>query len=431
VTNLAQSLIWGVNTLFLLDAGLDIFGVMIANAGYTVGQVLFEVPTGVVADTVGRRVSYLLSVVIVFASTVLYLVFGMMEAGVAPFVLASMLLGLGFTFYTGAVDAWMVDALDSVGYEGRVDAVFAKGGIAFGAAMIIGTTGGGLLGQLDLALPYVARAMLLVPAFLLGLLAMRELGFQGRPLKLSTFGAETSRIARAGITYGFRNPVVRPLMLTSFVVGTFFIFGFYSWQKYFLDLLERDLVWVNGVVAALVGLSGIAGNALVGRVSRAGVSRAAILYVAITCLAAGVVLAGVFQDFWVAVPLYLVSTLAFGVWSPVKQGWLNDRIPSAQRATIISLDSLFMDAGGTIGQLGLGYYAKVVSIPAAWLVGGAFQLVSLPLAWRAARADRGSGEPIPDPGPSPEPQPAPTLLGPFGCSDPRACEAEREEAPRG
>ena len=64
-TTLAQSLIWGINTLFLLVVGLDIFQVMLVNAAYTVAQVFFEVPTGVIADTVGRRVSYLLAVGIV------------------------------------------------------------------------------------------------------------------------------------------------------------------------------------------------------------------------------------------------------------------------------------------------------------------------------------------------------------------------------
>ena len=63
-TTLAQALIWGVNTLFLLSVGFDIFEVMLVNAAYTVAQVIFEVPTGVVADTVGRRVSYLLAVAI-------------------------------------------------------------------------------------------------------------------------------------------------------------------------------------------------------------------------------------------------------------------------------------------------------------------------------------------------------------------------------
>ncbi len=61
---LAAALIWGVNTLFLLDAGLDIFGVFIANAAFTAGSVVFEIPTGVLADTRGRRVSHLISVAI-------------------------------------------------------------------------------------------------------------------------------------------------------------------------------------------------------------------------------------------------------------------------------------------------------------------------------------------------------------------------------
>ncbi len=57
---LAASLILGVNTLFLLDAGLDILQVMLVNAAFSAGQVLIEVPTGVVADTIGWKASYLL-----------------------------------------------------------------------------------------------------------------------------------------------------------------------------------------------------------------------------------------------------------------------------------------------------------------------------------------------------------------------------------
>ena len=118
-TTLAQSLIWGVNTLFLLDAGLDIFGVMVANAAFTVSQMFFEVPTGVIADTLGRRASYLLSVATIAVSTLLYVWFGLAGYGVVPFALASALLGLGYTFYTGAVDAWMVDALALVRLRGQ------------------------------------------------------------------------------------------------------------------------------------------------------------------------------------------------------------------------------------------------------------------------------------------------------------------------
>ena len=321
-TTLAQSLIWGVNTLFLLSVGLDIFQVMLVNAAYTVAQVVFEVPTGVIADTLGRRVSYLLAVGIIFFSTLLYLWFGLAGLGVVPFAIASALLGLGYTFYTGAVDAWMVDALHSVDYQGRLEPIFARYGMVFGAFMLVGTTAGGFLGQLDLWIPYAARAAVLVPAFLLGLLVMRDRGFAARRLTLASFAGETRRIARAGVVYGLRDRVVRFVMLATLVQGVFFVYGFYSWQKYFLDLLGQDLVWVTGVIAACVGLTQILGNALVGRITKRVADRGLILMVAVASTAA-VVGAALVQQFWVAVPLYLVSTVAFGISMPVKQGWLN------------------------------------------------------------------------------------------------------------
>src|SRR5688500_17757791 len=70
---LAASLIWGINTLFLLDAGLSNTEAFAANAFFTAGMVLFEVPTGVVADTRGRRASYLLGTLTLAVSTLLYL----------------------------------------------------------------------------------------------------------------------------------------------------------------------------------------------------------------------------------------------------------------------------------------------------------------------------------------------------------------------
>jgi MFS family permease len=388
-TTLAQSLIWGINTLFLLKAGLSIFQVMLVNAAFTVSQAVFEVPTGVVADTVGRRVSYLLSVVIILASTLLYLWFGLIHAGVVPFALASVVLGLGFTFYTGAVDAWMVDALNSVGYQGALDTVFARYGMVFGASMLIGTIGGGLLGQLGLWIPYMGRAIMLVPALVIGLVAMPELGFQSRALHLRTVHIEALRIARDGARFGLKDHVVRLLMSSTFVVGVFAMYGFYSWQKYFLDLLNRNLIWVAGVIAAVVGLCQIAGNMLVGPSMRHLRSRSTILVSAFVVQAAGIVVAATARSFWISVPFYLVSTIAWGLMLPVKQSWMNNRIPSEQRATLISLDSLFGDAGGTIGQVGLGYASQAVSIPFAWLFGGLFQLTGIPIIMGARRAEEG------------------------------------------
>src|SRR5919109_1965792 len=77
---LAASFIWGINTLFLLDAGLSNLEAFSANAFFTAGMVLFEVPTGVVADTWGRRTSYLLGTITLATSTFLYYLLWMTSA---------------------------------------------------------------------------------------------------------------------------------------------------------------------------------------------------------------------------------------------------------------------------------------------------------------------------------------------------------------
>src|SRR5918912_507307 len=77
---LAASFIWGINTIFLLDAGLTNLEAFAANAFFTAGMVLFEVPTGIVADTVGRRASYLMGTVTLALSTLFYVLLWMWEA---------------------------------------------------------------------------------------------------------------------------------------------------------------------------------------------------------------------------------------------------------------------------------------------------------------------------------------------------------------
>src|SRR3989454_9214497 len=335
--NLAMSLIWGIDTLFKMSAGLDIQRVLLTNAAFTLGSTVFEVPTGVVADTLGRRVSLLLCLGTLFVTTLLYVTIAWRGWGFSAFMWVSVFLGLGYTFYTGAVDAWLVDALQATGYAEPLEPVFARGQMAFGVAMLLGTIGGGLLGQIHLYIAYLVRAAIIVPLFALAWFRMPELGYTPRALELRRVPVEMRRVFVQGMEYGLRHPVVRPVMLASLVSVSFMIFGFYSWQRYFLDLLGKNLVWVDGVISSLVGLSLIAGNALVGPLSRVVPTRAGVLMLPVGLEAVTAVACGLFSNFYVVVSLYLVYGIAVGIAMPVKQAYLNAHIPSAQRATILSL----------------------------------------------------------------------------------------------
>jgi MFS family permease len=380
VFTLSASLIWGVNTLFLLEAGLDVFGVFVAGAAFTAGNVLFEIPTGVVADTVGRRASLLSSAAILCVGTLAYVAIPYGPWGpLAPFVVASLGLGLGFSFYSGALEAWLVDALAASGFDGSLDAVFSRGAIVSGAAMLVGTLGGGLLGQVDLGLPFLARSALLALAFAFALLGLHDLGFRARPLRLDTLREELAGVARAALRYGWSQRSLRRLMLASAVQTTFVIWGFYAWQPYFQELLDTDTVWFAGVIAAAVAVSTMLGNAVVDYFARLCGRRTTLLLWAAAIQSLAAVGIGLAPDFPTALLCLLIVTASMGVVGPVRQAYLHQRVYGEQRATVVSFDSMVANLGGVGGQAGLGYLARQRDYATGYLAGGAITLLAIPL----------------------------------------------------
>lgn len=384
---LSASLIWGVNTLFLLDAGLNIFQVFLVNAIFSIGMVVFEIPTGVLADTRGRRVSFLLSTVVLSIGTLGYVIGARMPGNLLVLSLMSVVLGLGFTFYSGAVEAWLVDALKAAGYAGALDRIFARANFISGAAMVAGTVGGGLLGGINLSIPYLVRAALLLLLFGLAYFGMHEIGFQPRAVRLSAIPQEMKAVARASLEYGWRQPGLRLLMLVNFVQMGFLMWGFYAWPPYFLEFLGRDAVWVSGVIAALVSLATMLGNALVERLTRFCGKRTTLLLWSAGIGALATVGVGLVSSFWPAVAFLLLYMATTGVSTPVRQAYLHALTPSEQRAALISFDSLFGNGGGILGQTGLGYLSQASSIAAGYIAGGLATALALPLLFALRRLD--------------------------------------------
>ena len=385
IYTLAASIIWGINTLFLLDAGLSISEVFVANAAFSVGTLLFEIPTGVVADTAGRRLSFLLSLIVLAITTLLYVGLAQAEAGLVAFSLVSLLMGLGFTFYSGAMEAWLVDALRFNGYEGGLDTIFSRAQFISGAAMLVGTVGGGLLGQIDLSLPFVLRSLLLMVLFVLAYFGMHDVGFQPHRVTLREVPAEARQVAVAGVSFGWNHRSLRLLMIAGAVQSGFFFWAWYAWQPYFLELLGRDAVWVAGVVAALLAVSMMIGNAVVDIVTRWCGRRTTLLLWTGSVFSVAMIGVGSADTFVLAVALLFAAGIAMGVQMPVRQAFFHEVVPSEQRATVISFDSMVGGVGGVVGQVGLGELAERRSYSAGYILGGAITLVAIPLTWAVRR----------------------------------------------
>jgi MFS family permease len=388
IYTLAASVIWGINTLFLLDAGLSITEVFIANSAFSVGTMLFEIPTGVVADTIGRRVSFLLSLAVLASTTLLYVWLAAVGAGVVAFSVVSVLMGLGFTFYSGAMEAWLVDGAQGLGYDGGFDRIFSRSQIVSGAAMLTGTIGGGLLGQIDLAIPFIVRAGFLIVLLVMAWSGMHDVGFEARRVPFNEIPSEAMKVGRTGLRFGWGHRSLRLLMVSAAIQNGFFMWAWYAWQPYFLELLENDAVWVAGVVAAILAISMMVGNALVEVVTRWCGRRTTLLLWSGVGFSVAMIGVGAVEDFPLALVLLALAGVAMGVQMPIRQAFVHQVVPSSQRATVVSFDSMVGGAGAVASQSSLGVLAERRSYSAGYIVGGVVTFLAIPLvAWARRNTD--------------------------------------------
>ena len=395
LTTLATSFIWGINTLFLLDAGLSNTEAFAVNAFFAVGQVIFEVPTGVVADTRGRRFSFLLGASTLIAATLLYVVMWQIHASFLGWALASVVLGLGFTFFSGATEAWLVDALGATGYTGGLEAVFGRAQTVGGAAMLVGSVLGGVVAQLtDLEVPYLLRAAILGVTFVVAFRYMHDLGF--KPRQGANPVDEVRTVLRGSIDAGWRNPPVRWLMLAApFTTGVGF-YAFYAAQPYLLQLYgDTGAYGIAGLAAAIVAGAQIVGGLTVPRVRRLFSRRTDALLVGGILNVVLLALIGLTSSFTIALVLLAGWGLVFALGAPLRQAFINGVIPSEQRATVLSFDSLIGSIGGAAIPPGLGRVADVNGYGPSYLVAAGVQVLALPFVL-LARRERAASDPITD-----------------------------------
>jgi MFS family permease len=327
----------------------------------------------------------MLGAVTLLASTLLYLLIWQLQAPFIGWALASALLGLGFTFFSGATEAWLVDALTATGYEGDLETVFGRAQVVGGGAMLAGSLAGGVIAQLtDLGMPYLVRAALLGLTLVVAWRFMRDIGFT--PERDASPMRAVRTVVNGAVDGGLRNRPVRWLMLAApFTTGVGF-YAFYALQPYLLELYgDPNAYSIAGLAAAVIAGAQIVGGWSVRFVRRWFRLRTDGMLAFGVIGVAALLLLGLVQLFAVAVALLVLWALAAAVEEPIRRAFLNGLIPSQQRATVLSFDSLMGSAGGAVIQPALGRVADLNGYAASYVVSGAIQALALPFVFLARR----------------------------------------------
>ena len=381
---LAASLIWGINTIFLLDAGLTNFEAFAANACFTAGMVLFEIPTGVVADRWGRRASFLC---------------GTLTLAQRPQVstccsgsCAQQFVLVGDRFRAPRTRIHLLLWCNR-GLAGRRADRDQVRGPARGRFRPrpgdLRCDDAGRLGGRWLSRPaHQPRRAVRGPGrnsdrdVLLALFMMRDLGFTpdrgDRPL------AEMKKILNSSVEHGLKVPAVRAIMLAGMFSGGVGIYVYYALQPHLLNLWGNQKAYgIAGLVAALVAGAQIVGGLLTPWIRSAFKRRTSALLILGRLGVAMLALIGLTANFWVVIVLIMLWGLVAFAGGPIRQAYLNGMIPSQQRATILSFDSLINSAGGIVAQPVLGKSADVWGYQVSYLLSAAGSALALPFIARA------------------------------------------------
>jgi MFS family permease len=227
---------------------------------------------------------------------------------------------------------------------------------------------------------------------------MRDLGFTPEPRE-SPLGAMRNVLVTS-FDHGLKNPPVRWVMLAApFTSGVGF-YTFYALQPYLLELWGDSQAYsIAGLAAAIVAGSQIVGGYLAPKIRALFKRRTSALILGTSASSLVLVLLGMTNAFWLALLLLVFWGLIFAADMPIRQAYLNGMIPSRQRATVLSFDSLMGSAGGVVIQPVLGKTADVYSYATSYLLGAAFQVAAVPLLFLSRRENSrsdtmvGSSEP--------------------------------------
>ena len=364
-------------------AGLAPFQLVLVGTTLEISAFLFEVPTGVVADVVSRRASIIIGYLLMGIG---FLVEGLFPAFL-PILLAQVIWGLGYTFTSGASQAWITDEIG----EESANKLFMRATQVGLVASLLGMGLAMLIGATNVALPILVGAVGVIMIGFVLIVVMPETGFHPTPKEDRNNWQHMWHTFNEGV----RAVRSRPRLIT--ILGVGFFYGLYSegfdrlWVKHLLDTFDLPVFFGSNQVAFFAALR-IAGSVLtiiavrfvekrVDSGNSLAIGRAMLIVTGL--IAAAMIGFALSPLLPLTIGLYLVIDTLRDVHNPLNTAWVNQKLDSKVRATVHSMtgqvDAFAQIAGGPGVALVARFFSVVAAIttsgllltPAMFLIGRA------------------------------------------------------------
>ncbi len=384
-TALFFSIIFTMASVYrVTTAGLNPLQLVLIGTALEAAVFIFEVPTGIIADVYSRRLSIIIGIFIIGAA---FIVQGSISLFI-PILITEAVWGLGYTFTSGAQEAWIADELG----EADVGRAYLRAAQIGQVGALVGIGLSVALASIWLQLPIIAGGGLFVGLGFLLILVMPEQGFTPTPPQ----NRNTWQTMRQTLQGAFQLIRRQPVLVTILLIGA--IYGMSSeafdrlWEAHFIKdfsfpaLGQLNPVTWFGIIGATEMLLGIAAVELIRRRVDTNSHRVVtgFLFAINAALMLGVIGFGLARNFELALATYLAARLARTTQGPLYTAWINQNIDNSQvRATVISTTSQANALGQVAGGPIVGLIGQVISISAA-IVAAGIMLLPILLLYRLA-----------------------------------------------
>lgn len=373
-------------------AGLTPLQLVLVGTTLELSVFIFEIPTGVVADVYSRRLSIIIGMFLIGL--------GFLLEGTFPIfwtiLLAQVLWGVGYTFTSGATEAWITDEIG----EAAAGRAFLRSNQVDQIASLAGIGLGVLLGSLRISLPIQIGGLLIAMLGLFLALFMPETGFKPAPSEERDSWQKLAHTFREGVATVRARPALRTILSIGLVYGLYSEGYDRLWTKHILDQFTFPLagllqpVFWFGLIRAVGMLLSVGAVELVRRkvrteqpvaVARASWAISAVLVISLFSFALA-------KTLLVAVSAIWLISMARNVIDPLYTAWVNQRLDSRVRATVLSMSGQVDAIGQVAGGPVVGVIGSQLSVQAA-LIASALTLSPVLLLYpRAIRLN--NGQPI-------------------------------------
>ncbi|MEV8379119.1 MFS transporter [Kribbella sp. NPDC056861] len=381
LTWLPTGLFIPVMVLLLLERGIGVTTVATLGVAYSATIMLLELPTGGLADVIGRRPMMIASATANLAGLLL---FGLVDS-LWLLAISSVLRGVGRALGSGPIEAWYVDQAPDDAAE--LTRGLSVGVMASSVALAVGTVAGALI-PVGLGVSLVVPVLIAVGAeavlLVVTLVAMPESKYEATTLRSIVRGVPA--VIAGGVRLAVRNLALTRILMVSAGMGvTLSVIELLTPGRLAELAGSADRgVLAYGLVAAIGFAADAFGSGLsaallrrLGSVRAVSLTGYGVSVLALAAMAVAIAMSG-FAGILAAAVAYLLMFVGFGIAAgPVAQ-LLHSQVTTAERATVVSVQSLLLQLSGAVGAVVLGHLAVVTAPAAAFLVAAA--LLAVPAA---------------------------------------------------